>query len=130
MADKIKYELEYLLKTSPSILYQSISTPSGLSEWFCDDVNIQNKNLFIFKWDGSEEEARLLGIKNREYIKFQWIDDEEEGLSTFFEMRLRIDAITKEVALIVTDFADEDELEESQLLWDSQVAGLKQHIGA
>ena len=50
--------------------------------------------------------------------------------NTFFEMTIRIDDLTKEVALIVTDFFEgEDEEEELRLLWDNNIHKLKQAIG-
>lgn len=127
MADKVKYQLEYLVRSSTKILYNCLSTPSGLSEWFSDNVNIKN-DRYIFIWDGSEETAKLLSIKANEYIKFRW--DEDEGEDYYWEMRLKQDALTKEVALIVTDFAIEEELDESKMLWDSQVSSLLQLLGS
>ena len=44
-------------------------------------------------------------------------------------MLINIDPLTKEVALIVTDFAEEDEMDGAKLLWDNTVAKLKQVIG-
>ena len=125
MSDKVKYELEYIIRTSPKILYQMISTPSGLSEWFSDDVNVK-KDTFTFIWDGSEETAELVSKKSPDFIKFRW---EEEDDDTFFEFRIKIDAMTNEVALIITDFADPDEEEENKSLWDSQVSELKHVLG-
>ena len=129
MSEKIKFELEFIIKTSSKVLYNMISTPSGLSEWFTDDVNIRD-DVYTFLWDGSEESAILLTKKNNEYIKFRWVHDEEEGLKNFFEMRIQIDPLTKEVALIVTDFAEEDEMEESKMLWDNQVSELMHVLGS
>jgi len=122
-----KFELEFLIKTSPSVLYTFLSTPSGMSEWFCDDVNI-HKGIYTFKWDGSEEEAKLISEKNGVFIKFHWVDHEDDD--TYFEFRIRIDSLTKEVALIVTDFADEDEVEEASLLWENQINDLKHALGS
>ena len=49
MAEKERFELEFLLKTSPKVLDNMISTPSGLSEWFAEDVNIKDEvYTFIF----------------------------------------------------------------------------------
>lgn len=124
---KVKFQQEYIIRTSASVLFDRISTPSGLSEWFCDDVNIKN-NTFIFMWDGSGEVAELLSQKPNEYIKFRW--EEEDDDKAYFEFRIRIDSMTKEVALIITDFADEDEVEDSQSLWDSQIEELKHVLGA
>ena len=129
MSDKIKYELEFLVKTSTKVLYNMLSSASGLSEWFCDDVNFRGE-VYTFIWDGDEEKAKLITKKSNEYIKFQWEDDAEEGNKNYFELRIKVDPMTKDVALIVTDFAEEDELEEAQMLWKNQVGELKQVLGA
>ena len=129
MSEKTKFELEYLIKTSSKILYNMLSTPSGLSEWFADDVNIRD-DVYTFIWDGSEETAHIINKKINESIRFQWEDDVNEENSYFFEMRIQIDPLTKEVALIITDFAEEDEIEESKMLWDNQVNELKHVLGS
>lgn len=67
MEDKVKYEMEFPIKASPSLLYQYISTPSGMSEWYADNVNSRGE-FFTFIWDGSEEKAKLLGKKSGERI--------------------------------------------------------------
>ena len=124
--DKVRIDLEYIIKTSPTILFNCLSTPSGLSEWFADDVNIKN-DRYTFFWDGSEETAILKSVRKSESVKFQWEDDEDEDY--FFEMTIRIDDLTKDVALLVTDFADEGEEDEIQLMWDNNVDKLKKAIG-
>ena len=124
--DKVRIDLEYIIKTSPTILFNCLSTPSGLSEWFADDVNIKN-DRYTFFWDGSEETAILKNVRKSESVKFQWEDDEDEDY--FFEMTIRIDDLTKDVALLVTDFADEGEEDEIQLMWDNNVDKLKKAIG-
>jgi len=129
MDDKEKYEMEFVIQASPSLIYQYISTPSGLSEWFADNVNSRGE-LFTFIWDGSEEQAKLLTKKSGERVKFRWISDEEDGASYFFEIRIQVDEITKDVSLMITDFAEEDEIEEGKMLWDNQISSLKQVLGS
>ncbi len=129
MTEKVKFELEYLLKTSPKVLENMLCTPSGLSEWFADDVNIKD-DIFTFFWDGSEEKARLLSKKTNSKAKFKWIEDEEDGNDCFFEMSFDVDPMTKVVVMTITDFAEEDELEESQMLWEQQIGDLKRILGA
>ena len=124
--DKVRIDLEYIIKTSPTILFNCLSTPSGLSEWFSDDVNIKD-DRYTFFWDGSEETAILKTVRKSESVKFQWEDD--EGEDYFFEMTIRIDDLTKDVALLVTDFADEGEEDEIQLMWDNNIDKLKKAIG-
>ncbi|MEX1193404.1 MAG: START-like domain-containing protein [Brumimicrobium sp.] len=129
MSEKIKFEQEYLLKTSPKVLNSMLMTPSGLSEWFSDDVNIKD-DIYTFYWNGSEEQARLLSKKANEHIKFQWLEDEEEGLDTYVEISFKVDPMTKAVVLNLTSFADEDELEEIQLYWENTIGDLRRMIGA
>ena len=128
MSDRIKFEMEFPIKVSQKLLFQYISTPSGLSEWFADNVNSRGE-IYIFIWDDSEESAKLLRKNNNEKIQFQWLDDEDSDY--YFELRIQFDEITKDVSLIVTDYADdEDEVEESKLLWTNQISDLKKVLGS
>ena len=126
MQDKVKFEIEFPFQSSPQLLFNYISTPSGLSEWFADNVNSRGE-LFTFIWDDSEEKAKLLSKKSGERIKFKW---EDEDAGEYFEMRIVVDEITKDVSLIVIDFADEDELDEAKMLWDNQISQLKHVLGS
>ncbi|CAI8261406.1 MAG: Uncharacterised protein [Bacteroidetes bacterium MED-G17] len=121
-----KLELEFEVRSSPSVLFNYLSTPSGLVEWFCDDVNLKGKDKFIFIWEGEERVATLQRKVSGKYIKWSW-DDEEE--SEFFEFSINRDELTGDIALIITDFADEDEVEEMELLWESQVQDLRNALG-
>ena len=127
MADKIKFEIEFPIHASPHMLFQYFGTPSGLSEWFADNVNSRGE-LYTFIWDGTEEEAKVLQVKPQEKIRFKWLEDEDD--KSFFEFRIEVDEITKDVSLIITDFADEDEVEESKMFWENQIDELKHTIGA
>lgn len=129
MSEKIKFEQEHLLQTSPKVLNNMIMTPSGLSEWFADDVNVKD-DIYTFYWDGSEESARLLSQKSNSHLRLRWLEDEDEGLDTFLEMRFEVDPMTKAVVFHLTSFAEEDELEETQLYWENTIGELKRVLGA
>ena len=129
MDTKVRYELEFPLNSSPQLLYQYISTPSGLSEWFADNVNSRGE-FFTFIWDGSEEKARLSSKKSDEKVKFRWIDEDNKDTDFYFELRILEDEITKDVSLMVTDYAMEEDLDEVKLLWESQISDLKHVIGS
>ncbi len=129
MSIKKSFSIEYDFHASPQLLFQYLSTPSGLSEWFADNVNSRGER-FTFIWDDSEETALLLQKKNNDKVKFQWQNDEEDDGEYYFEFKIQVDEITKDVSLIVTDFAEEDELEESKMLWDNLFSDLKQVLGA
>ena len=126
MSDKTKFEIEFVIQSSPQLLYQYLSTPSGLSEWFADNVNSRGE-LFKFIWDGTEEDAKLLKRKSDEFVRFAW---EEIDDASYFEMRIIVDEITKDVSLFITDFAEEDEVDEAKMLWENQVSSLKQVLGS
>ncbi len=126
MSDKVKFEIEYVIQSSPQLLYQYLATPSGLSEWFADNVNSRGEK-FIFIWDGAEENANLLKRKSDEFVRFSWEENDDDS---YFEMKIIVDEITKDVSLFITDFAEEDEVEESKMLWENQVSDLKQILGS
>ena len=123
---KKKFELEYTINSSPKVLYNRLSTPGGLAEWFADDVNLQGK-VFTFIWEGTEQNAEVLLKKDNKFIRFHWVTDED--LKTFFEFRIAQDELTGDVSLLITDFAEEDEKNDSIDLWDTQIAELKHVIG-
>ena len=123
---KTKYELEYTLNTSPNILFNRLSTPEGLSEWFADNVNLR-KGKYTFIWEGAEQEASVLQRKSNKLIRFQWEEDEEDD--AYFEFRIHTDELTGDVALLITDFAEEDEKDDAVDLWDTQISELKHAIG-
>ena len=126
--DKVKYELEIPIHASPNMLYQYIPSPSNLQEWFADKVNSRGK-IFSFSWEGEVEEAELVTKKAGDRIRFKWL--ESEGDDSFFEIKIQVDALTKDVSLIVTDFADdEDEVDEAKQLWENQIDELRHTIGA
>ncbi|PKQ44238.1 START-like domain-containing protein [Confluentibacter flavum] len=128
MDEKIRFDIEFPIHASPQLLYQYISTPSGLSEWFSDNVNSRGE-LFTFIWDDSEEQAKLLSKKSDERVKFRWVADEDDK-AVFFEIKIQVDEITKDVSIIVTDFAEEDEVDQAKMLWDNQISSLKQVLGS
>jgi uncharacterized protein YndB with AHSA1/START domain len=126
MSDKIKFEIEFVIQSSPQMLYQYLATPSGLSEWFADNVNSRGEK-FTFIWDGAEEEAKLLKRKTDEFVRFAWEEAEDDS---YFEMKIIVDEITKDVSLFITDFAEDDEVDETKMLWRNQVSDLKQVLGS
>jgi len=128
MSHLTKYTLEFPINSSVNILYKRLSTPSGLAEWFADDVVINDK-IFTFFWDGSEQSAKLLKLKNNTFIRFKWEDNDTK--EDYFEFLIQVDEMTTDVSIIVTDFAeDEQDQEEQSQLWEKQISQLKRAIGS
>jgi hypothetical protein len=109
------------------VLFSRLSTPEGLGEWFADTVNVDG-DLFTFFWNNSESKARLSALKENKLVRFEWIGMENEE-SNYFEFRINIEELTGGLALIITDFAEPDEKEDSVFLWDSQITDLKRMLG-
>ena len=122
----MNFEIEYVINSSVSVLFERISTLSGLSEWFAEDVKIDIEGNYIFEWGESVEKAKLISKKQNEYIKFEWIEEE-----TIFEMSILVNPITHDVALIIKDVADdEDEKNYKIQNWDLQIKRLKKLLGS
>jgi uncharacterized protein YndB with AHSA1/START domain len=128
MTELIKYSLEFPIRSSVTILYKRLSSAEGLAEWFADDVVIKDK-MYKFFWDGSEQSAKLQKKEMNVLIRYKWIDDNSSD--GYFEFLIQIDEMTQDVALIITDFAeDEDEKESQTNLWTKQIDQLKRAIGS
>lgn len=125
MTDKIKINLEYIINCSPRVLYNRLNTASGLSEWFADDVRVRGKQ-YTFIWEGSEQTAEMTLHKENRLVRFAWLEEED----TYFEFKISRDELTGDVSLLITDFTDEDEKEETEELWNSQISELKHVLGS
>jgi uncharacterized protein YndB with AHSA1/START domain len=128
MADNLeKIELEYLLNTSPTILFMRLATPSGLSEWFADNVNVKGK-VFTFIWEGSKQQAEQTLRKENKMVRYEWLDEGLEGV--WFEFDINMDELTGDVALFITDHVEPEDKEGTIELWDQQVDVLKHGLGS
>ncbi len=124
----VRLELEYLINTTPKILFNRLSTPSGLSEWFADNVIVE-EDIFIFQWEGSEQSAKQTITKENSSVRYTWLeDDDTEG--EWFELCINIEELTGDVALIITDNIEKDEIKDITELWNQQIETLKQGIGS
>jgi uncharacterized protein YndB with AHSA1/START domain len=124
---RLKFELEYTLNCSPKVLFSRLSSAEGLSEWFADNVDVDG-DLFTFFWNNSESKARLSALKENKLVRFEWIGMENEE-SNYFEFRINVEELSGSLALIISDFAEPEEKEDSVFLWDSQINDLKRILG-
>ncbi|NOY96091.1 MAG: SRPBCC domain-containing protein [Chlorobi bacterium] len=125
MSEKTKVQLEYIINCSPKVLFNRLSSASGLAEWFADDVKIKGK-VFNFIWEGSEQTAEMTLRKENRMVRFTWVEEED----SYFEFRITKDELTGDVSLIVIDFAEPDEIDETKELWNTQIADLKHVLGS
>lgn len=125
MAQKQLYTLEYPVRCSPAILYEFLSTPAGLQEWFADKVD-ERDNVFSFSWNGSDEQAEVVESETEKFIKFHWLQAPKEE---FFEFRIEKSEVTNLTILIVKDFAEKKDIKDQSMLWDYQVKELFHRLG-
>lgn len=124
--ERVKIDLEFIFRASPTILYKFFTDPANLVRWFCDEVDISG-NVYSFFWSGSEEVATLVEDIEDERLRFKWedADDEEE----YLEFRMTRSPVTGETIFEITDFCDEDEVADQKQLWDNQMGLLRTETG-
>ncbi len=123
-----KIELEFALNTSPAILFSRLYTPSGLAEWFADDVKLSGK-VYTFIWDQTQQKAELLEKKENKYVKFRWL---KEGSNTknYFTFKIHVHELTGELALQLIELLDSaEDRDEAISLWNYQIGELKRVLG-
>lgn len=126
MAKRVKLDLEYIFKASPNILFQFLTVPTCLVRWFCDEADEQD-DFFYFNWNGAVQAAKIIDFIEEERLRLQW-EDAEEG--EYLEYRIYKSRITEETILEVTDFCDDNEINDQKKLWESTIKNLKNAMGA
>ena len=124
---KSKFIGEYSINASRKMLFPYISTASGLSQWFADDVNITEDKVYNMFWDGEVNRAKIVSIKANRYIKFEFEGKDDDDLS-FIEIRLEMNELTQEVYIKITDYSDIDNQEVSDM-WEGLIHDLKEIVG-
>ena len=126
MSKKQLFTLEYPVRCSPSILYEFLSTPAGLQEWFAEKVDERDK-VFSFSWDGSTDKAEVLESVDDKSIRFHWLNAPKEE---FFEFTIEKSEVTNQTILMVKDFAEKKEIKDQSQLWNSQLKDLFHRLGS
>lgn len=123
---RVKIEVEFLFKASPTIVYSFLTTPACLVRWFCDDIDIE-ADVYSFNWQGFSQEAKLVTDVEDELLRFEWLEPDNED--EYFEYRISSSPVTNETILTITDFCDDDEVESQKALWESQIKTMKAEMG-
>ena len=123
-----KFHIEFLMgSASQSSLWRMISQIDGLSEWFADEVAMdENESVYTFTWGKSDSQAVVVQSRPQVSVRYRWIDDDE---SVYFEFRLRKLDLSGDMTLEVTDFAEPDDKGDAITLWESQIEEMKRRLG-
>lgn len=125
MSKKTRYTLEYPVRCSPGILYEFLSTSTGLQEWFADKVEDKD-GIFSFSWNGSAEEAEVVESEEGKSIRFHWLHAPKDE---YFEFSIEKSEVTNQTILVINDFADKKEIKDQSQLWETQVKDLFHRLG-
>lgn len=125
MSKKQLFSLEYPVRCSPTILYEFLSTSSGLQEWFADKVDDQD-GVFSFSWNGSEETAEVMAHEEERFIRFHW---SHAPADEYFEFSIEKSEVTNQTILVIKDFAEKRDIKDQSMLWDHQVKDLFHRLG-
>ncbi len=127
MSKKQLYILEYPVRCSPNILFEFLSTPAGLGEWFADKVDESKEHIFTFNWKDSSQKAKLVEKQENKFVRFQWVDSPKEE---YFEFEIEKSEVTNQTILVIKDFAEKKEIKDQSQLWEYQLKDLFHRIGA
>ena len=132
MSNKKLFTTDYEIHASIKMLYPYIQSASGLSEWFAEDVKINNEDkVHTFLWDNEEHKARQAAHRTNHFVRFEFLPEskEDEDDPSYFELRLEFNELTQSVYLKVSDYSDFDDMRELQILWDGLIESLKKTVG-
>ncbi|MFN8288192.1 MAG: START-like domain-containing protein [Chitinophagales bacterium] len=121
-----QYTLEYIVHSSPAILFEFLTQTTNLAQWFSDYCD-SSGDIFIFGWGGSYQRAKQIELIEDQFVKYHW---EDSPKNEFFSFKVYKSEISNETVLEITDFAEAKEIKEQTFLWDKQVEDLKHAIGA
>ncbi len=126
---KEKFHIEFVMgSATQASLWRMISQIDGLSEWFADEVTMnEEENVYTFLWGKSDNSAEIINVKPQQSIRFRWLDEDEEYV--YFEFQLHKLELSNEIALQVTDFAEPDEKGDAIVLWETQIDNMKRQLG-
>ncbi|MBQ8989078.1 MAG: SRPBCC domain-containing protein [Prevotella sp.] len=130
---KQRIDIEYPLNTrSTNIVWEQISSAHGLGRWLADRVT-EEDGTFTFTWGEpwTQQDVRtasLVEYVKNDRIKLKWDYDGEDD-DSFWEMRIEKSELTHTLTLIITDFAEDDDVEGLRILWESNLDRLHRASG-
>ena len=134
----IKFEDEYEMRASQKILFPYLNTAGGLSQWFADDVKVDEDKIYHFFWNEEKQRARIAANRRDQFVRFEYLPDsgdgkdgngKEDGQLPYVEFSLEKNELTQSVFLKVVDYSTIEDKDEVQEIWDSMIANLREMVG-
>ena len=128
-----KITLEYPLSTkSTRLVWDMISNAAGLQKWLADQV-VEDEESMTFTWghpwtERDTKTSQILECNKYSHIRMKW-DYQEEDPQAFWEIRLEPSELTGQLNMLITDYADADDIEDLRGIWDENLDRLHRVSG-
>ncbi|MDN3670901.1 START-like domain-containing protein [Echinicola jeungdonensis] len=128
---KNKFVADYQMNTSRSVVFPYLSTASGLSEWFADDVTIDDDKVFDFIYEGVDHYAKIVALRSNHSVKFEFFDPKhpEESDRSYVEFRIEENELTQTLFIKVIEYSDTFDDDAQETIWEGLINNLKEIIG-
>ena len=126
---KFEYTGEFEFRASKRMLYPYLATASGLSQWFADDVNIDEDKVLTVIWDGEENKAKIAAQRTNSLVRIEFLPKEDDEDPNFVEFKLEVNELTQAVFIRVTDYSEMEDEQELAELWENLMHNLKEIVG-
>jgi uncharacterized protein YndB with AHSA1/START domain len=130
-SSKVKFTREYAINASPKILYPYLSSASGLSRWFAENVNMEPNHVFNFIWDKENHYAEMSNHRTNRSVRFIFLDPNRKHVpdADYVDFTIESSELTGEQFLRITDYSGHQDEEEMDELWYNLILSLREIIG-
>ena len=126
---KYKYSAEFEIRASPKMIYPYLSTPSGLQEWFADEVTTASDKVYHIFWDGIDHPAKVTARRTNNHIKYQFISENGTNNNSYLEFKVSHNDLTQTSFLKIIDYSEMDDEDDLQELWVQLIDQLREVTG-
>lgn len=126
-----KFIQEYPINASPKMIYPYLSTASGLAQWFCEDVRINEDKIYNFIWDDQSHFAEMSSHRLNRSVRFVFLDQDKKHLPdpSYFDFCIETSELSQEQYLRVTDYSEDGDQVQLLELWENLIQKLREIIG-
>jgi len=118
---KKHFTQEFEINARAHEIYELISTPDGLSQWFADKITLNENGRYVFTWGKTSYSAEMIDYRKNVHIRYKWEGEKEQ----FLDFRISVSPVSGTLFLRVIDSMDTDDPHEQAVMWNSAIQTLK-----